>query len=654
MPYPLEQLLNQPDYKRTYLLLSYHFSDIIPYVGTGLSFYYKSWGEPFRIILHDLRNDNQFEANCFYIPLNRDQRSRAGNAMAFITRRHRLNARICLAECLQIAINKMNETRPQNQINDIYDANGQRDNDIIWENLDTLYRKKQYIELGELINIISMTIRGISFNKLFFNVLTASFVAKAEEIASAEERIMSMKNLYNQNPLPEAVWYIPYLGNESRIVFTTNTDGSLNRVYRHAFGNAPVTYHSRSAVEEIMRTVEEHRVAYHIHGYQFGKEIDTSNTFIMTWSDYQKAYTQNEGSPLRMILDYARSGHFLFIGASLEKDATVEQMKRIIQELRITNKHVAFFRKEERVNAQRALNNKRIDLTNNMATQILLFPDYHQYSSVLCQLIRENTQEEWGVYAEIARCQETMGGAFSMEVSSFLESNESFSTFNREINEDELNTLLYPELKKCIVENEERSFRWSVCRVAQEGFAFPIKESNNTCLLETYSAPLGNTIYIIGGSNLTEKARNSLADSIKNWTLAHEKGYWTPNNALVKVRVFLVNAVGDMTPNTIVKQLFDIISEDDILTRIISLKELISKMKQYREYSTVVSIFDGLKELNDKSVFHLIGVLVCWIAGSKLFSNMEEQVNELQSLISERAKIEYDDSKKLIRVSSKG
>ena len=653
MPYPLEQLLNQPDYKRTYLLLSYHFRDIIPYVGTGLSFYYKSWGEPFKKILNDLRNDDRFNVNCFYEPLNRDQRSRAKNAVTFITKGHRLAKGICLAECLQMAVEAMNEPR-RKKIKSIYYADGQRDSRIIWRNLDTLYQKKLYIELGEMINIISMTIRGISFDRLFSDVLIARSTTKADEIASAEAKIKSMKDLYYKDPLPEAVWYIPYLGSESNIVFTTNTDGSLNRVYRHAIGNAPVAYHSKSAVEEIKRTAEEHRVAYHIHGYQFENEIDTSNTFIMTWSDYQKAYTQNEGSPLRMILDYARNGHFLFIGASLESDATVEQMRKITQELMLANKHVAFFRKEKSVKAQCNLNNKRIDLTNNMATQILLFPDYRQYSSVLCQLIRENTQKEWGVYTEIVRCQETMDGAFSKKVSSFLESNTSFSTFDREINENELNTLLYPELQKCIVENEERSFRWSVCRVAQDGFVFPIKEGNNTCLLETYSAPLGNTIYIIGGSNLTEKARNSLADTIKKWTRVHEKGYWTPNNALVKVRVFLVNAVGDMTPNTIVKQLFDIISEDDILTRIISLKELISKMKQYREYSTVVSIFDGLKELNDKSVFHLIGVLVCWIAGSKLFSNMEEQVNELQGLISERAKIEYDDSKKLIRVSSKG
>lgn len=627
---PIGVLLNTYEKRAAYQSMLDNFDELIPYVGAGLSYYSKSWGAPFDAILKALRQKGASKDNYFFENFTKRQKERAIDVLKELAVENESEVN-CIRDCLKIAFEIVSiESTEDISFFIIPDTNSKADNDVIWNSMQLLYDNDCFLELGEMLDIISYIDTGKRFNRLFLQEIKKMSNSAQQKIKEEIEQIKSLKYLGNLNSLPPAIWYLPYLGNSSKYVFTTNTDCSLKDIYRE-MGRDTITFTGRSNEHDISENEGNHHIIFHIHGYQYGKNYDTSDTFVMTWLDYKKVYVLGEGSQKRMLIKKFKEGHFLFVGASLKKDTTVSLMKEQANLDDIIDRHIALMSGKEFSEED----DNELDVS--MATQIVRTPHWSMYPVVLCNLIREKRIREWLVYKDIidgktisnADKEDELVG----ELSSFLCNDANYLVFHRKLKNDEIIDKLYPILKELLVENNTRIYDWSVCRVNTQQFGFPIKDSEHPSL-DSYSAPLGNTIYILGGSRCTNDQIDELEKKIHLWTEQHGSTYW---NTQVKVRVIKVDCVEGLSPIEIINQLKDLLKlseEKEIAEKL--LMDLIQKINGYETYTEMLpfrSMNDAICYLEKYGVICTILFILFGMDRVELFQEYKSQIKNLQEVI---------------------
>lgn len=616
---PLEQLLNNTENRDAYERMLLSFDNFVPYVGTGLSFYCTSWGAPFEKIYQKIKDSRFVGRNCFYQPLDIHQQENARKVIEDIIGPITDPPSILLGY-IQQAVARINKEVKEEKDRIVIvapDKGDEKESEKIWNQLWELYNKKRFLELGELLNIISFTYTEKTFD-LWFQETIEWYEKNGEEKVSEERKhILALININNTEQLPPSRWFLPYLGQQRKMAITTNTDNSLGTVYSgHAIYPVPIS--GKSTPEQSSAVSDEHMMLFHIHGYQPRGGVDCSKSFIMTWSDYRKAYHIRQGFSRDVLEQVFTEDNILFIGASLDKDVTVDIMRESAQKRALNGKHVAFLSDSRKGQA--------LEIERTMATRVFLSPDKPSYSTILCQLIRE-THAEWNIFQNIlancSKCDE----AYTKSIAEFLNSEKPFDQFNEDIEEGDLETKLYPALRPHIQEKRIRNFKWSICRVADDNFAFPIKNANEdekVYYLDTYSAPLGSTIYIIGGIKNSQDKINELIMKIKSWTDSHNNGYWE-SDSMVKVRIFTVSAMGKLPPEVVIQRLDAIISmaPEECQTAI---TELLSEMRSIKAYARILDACDFSLDTDE-----LIVKILNFLSILSLFSRVRQDIKKLES-----------------------
>ena len=625
---PIEILLEKSEQREAYDNLSKNFNDIVPYVGTGLSFYCQGWGFPFERIISTLKSSTFVSSTCFFDKLTTEQRERAEKALVSLTKETKKKNITCLKNCLSLAVSYINKHSSDQITFDFPRSGGEINNMKIWDAIDNLYECEHYLELGELLNLISYTLSGEQFNLRFYRVINALEVNAKNEYSKNRRDAENLAVLGNMGPLPPAVWYLPYFGHNSNFVITTNTDNSLRWVYNE-LGTKVLSFSGKSKPGDIP---QDNCVIFHIHGYQPKQYLNTSNTFIMTWRDYKDAYEDEDGCHKEILIERFKNGHFLFIGASLDKDTTVELMKKQAGHDSSIDRHVAFLSDGDNIAE------KIIELNSTMATQAIVTPHWTNYPSVLCHIVREKLQKEWNVedlFSDIKLLDDAYKkDSLVCELSSFL-SKPDYKDLYKELSEEDVKDKLLPLIKKEIYDSRTRTFKWDVCRVDNDDFCFPISSINkdDSLKLFSYSAPLGSTIYILGGSESTQKKRDELADKILRWADLHEKDYW--DKTTVKIRVILVKNTGTLTPESIIDELLDVIccADSDEAER--KLEELIGEMYKYATYKDAfnMSLEKALERLKTIGLSQMVVSMFIEMQTKDIFKECHSQMAKFKNAI---------------------
>ena len=184
---PIGSLLADTENKEAYYHLSQHFDDTIPYIGTGLSLFYLSWGAPFKSILDGIKaypmgfdaNGNAIlsaEKDCFFDPLSEEDIARIrekviSKEVLSLDEKAPFTIGTCIRDYLRYAVDSMNRNLEDAEKMTIrFPKKGKGEGSkAIWKIFDNLYVKGRFLELGELLNITSLAICGESFNERFFS-----------------------------------------------------------------------------------------------------------------------------------------------------------------------------------------------------------------------------------------------------------------------------------------------------------------------------------------------------------------------------------------------------------------------------------------------------------------------------------------------------
>lgn len=164
---------------------------------------------------------------------------------------------------------------------------------------------------------------------------------KFEDAASMLERMLGKANFYavineifSESKIDDielkkqAIFLVPQLFNS--FILTTNFD----RVIEHAFklNNQELNFVGHPGHSDILSGAigtENPRLLYKFHG-DIGQGLDNSSNIILTAEQYREFYKKN--SPLlRDLKKCFRSRSILFLGASLEKDRTMDILESAVE-----------------------------------------------------------------------------------------------------------------------------------------------------------------------------------------------------------------------------------------------------------------------------------------------------------------------------------
>lgn len=630
---PIEKILNNAENREAYNQLSNNFHDLVPYIGTGLSYYFKSWKKPFEIIYNNIKNSRATK-NCFLKELDHQEQERAKKALCSFGE---LEEKATLFEYIKQLIGFINtQCDKEEQITADWSCCNEKK---IWEGIKTILENDHYLAFAEILNLISFTIMDTTFNRKFLTLIESKSGGAHKKLEQDSNNTKNLSAIGNKAPLPQAVWFVPYVGGKNLFAITTNTDDTLQYVYKACIDTVPFQFSGKSYTTDVNSNTGRGMIVFHIHGVQPQSGIDSSESFIMTWSDYRKAYHAPENTLSRLLLSkYFCDHHLLFLGASLLKDDTVQLMKHQAQERHAINRHVAFFGDKTTIDK----NNRNANtLDENMATLSLITDDFNNYSPILCQLIREERTSSWGVIKKIVENNNRCSKLRQNKISAFLNGKQLFDIYKEELQETDLDTEIYPAIKDHVYDEKgnQRTFKWAVCRIDQDSFCFPVKCDNtqNKVFLDTYSAPLGNTIYIIGGSGCTDMQTDELITKIQSWCENHAREYWQ-HNTKVKVRIFLVNNYGALPPESIEARIKEALNQPDDKDTISMLQSLIMEMKEYAVYHILLSEKDLLcVSMRDCTLEEIIRIIMNIISGNMFRIFLDEQrIREIEDRIREK------------------
>lgn len=645
--YPLEAILSNSENKAAYNILSSNFESIVPYIGTGLSFYCKSWGAPFEGALKALEESALIADVDFQNRLSDAQKDRWRELAAKSFPYENTTSCTSLKDILNLIIDVINCKREKGE--KLKSFRGTLNREKVFRRFNELLKDKYFLELGELLNATSLVLTGETFNKKFDDSLNAYREDAKLVIECDHQKIEGLTNEENISQLPQSIWFLPYIGGTHKFIITTNCDDSIEQTFYSLLTDDPNFYSGLNSVTEIKLDANHHNIIYHIHGIQKDLNTDATTSYIMTWSDYRRAYNDGEGSPIRILEHYFTERHYLFIGASLDQDITLEKMKDTTSRESATNRHVALM--ATKPEDETVFRERRIALHRQMATQTIAVPDYNAYSVILCQLIRER-RKEWHVYSEIGEagskvcpsattCAELNtceNLAICKAVNEVMENTEVFSVGSLSISEQELTSKLYPALYKYVYEDYKkraRTFTWSVCRVDTDSFAFPMEQKSaerdrEFFHLDTYSAPLGNTIYIIGGNRCTDEKVKELTKKIEKWTKLHTReSYWTQD---VRVRVFQISCTGELNPEELLDEIRCIIDstdcEEEKKEKIFELLKRLCGYKMYKSLFNIDNLINNFFELDSSLI---LDALLINMLTSNIFRHLRKTVEELRN-----------------------
>ncbi|MFR3468818.1 MAG: SIR2 family protein [Oscillospiraceae bacterium] len=458
---------------KSFLVLLRNFSEIGCYVGTGLSLFCKSWGDPFREMVKRMDENEYF--------------------------RNLSNSVLAKADKYGVPINKKN-------IRGL--LNGYIDN-------------QKYLEVGELLDAI-LREKSWSFDEEFTNIMR-NMNGKAKKRANK-----CMEDMDAEMLPKEAVYYVPYIGSEMKgFYITTNCDISIEYVFR----DLKISYHQYSGSDLSEKDIlqasenrENEKQIFYIHGrIQCGGDGGGAKNLVLTKSAYDRAYLSKESFNIKLITDSVYKKTLLFLGASLDADPVVQYLNPSIRSNTERRVHVAFFREDKSNNVKRQYIRDKTNRLLRMGIRTIWVPDFSCYATILCQLIREANSDFWRFNSIFntpwGRREQTNRSDEDEKMKKMMESD---CKYERAEYEDKIFVLSI--LRDYVFEDGsiERKPGWSICYVNRVDFNFPIniinaRNEKRSFRPEDYNAPLGNTIYLIDnelGSDFCEK----LEITIRSWT----------------------------------------------------------------------------------------------------------------------------------------
>lgn len=473
----------------SFLHLVKNFYNIACYIGTGLSLYYRSWGEPFVWILDRMKSDGYLER------LDTDAIKVSG-------------------EC-GIPINGAEEEEVYRQLRDYVN-------------------NCKYLEVGEVLeNILKK--HGTTFNKYFCKAIQEQNNRAA---ALAGKDIEQIRN----GGLPEdSIYYVPYIGRKVQGTYiTTNCDNSIEM----AFSDLQISYHQYSGADLCHRDIKHaednennEKQIFYIHG-RVHPQRDDSKSLVMANKSYDKKYSIKDRRTFNIALLEKISFRktFLFLGASLDGDPAVQFIKPRIATSECH--HVAFFKMPTIPEEQRRMHiADRKQFLERLSIGTIFLPDFSCYSTVLCQLIREAKSRFWN-FQSIFSAYLLSDMQESDEINNIMESSEEFR-YKYMINHDA--RFILAALKKYVygAESFTRKPGWSICYVESDDFNFPISkhENSETFIIENYNAPLGDTVYLIS-NELGENIISDIIESIREWKISNNRKENGFENIKIRIIIF--------------------------------------------------------------------------------------------------------------------
>ena len=393
--------------------------------------------------------------------------------------------------------------------------------------LEKLYKKKQYMELGdELDKVIKSVSRTTDFNKEFIRVL--------KEMGNDSFNFDEKK----------VAFLIPFLSYKH---ITTNCDDSIQRAYKIVKDFTPGLLCNSS--EDLTREkfiTEDTPTVIHIHG-----SWDDYESLIMTHKKYCKEYKTegeiNYNAPIvKFLKKSAAKKHLIFLGSSLSKDdLAILVMKnelkineRIYGQVTASKSHIAFLKKTD--------HQEQLMLSNNLeeyGVQVFFTKEYEDQSTVLREAIREVKNPYWNKQNIFYKCCNNCDDKCStcskpIEIINEIMKSKAIYRIAEIDYKQQIN--LGPTLKKYLYDDvDRRTYKWRLCIINDiKPFDFDYNSPNPNP--KRYNLPLGNTIFIIGGNKMTNDDVEECIKKIKKWVYSDDRK--RKFNGNIRIRIIKIKS----------------------------------------------------------------------------------------------------------------
>ncbi len=462
------------------------------YVGAGLSLYSKRWGEPFEKIVDDLI-----------------EHARDSYPSSDVTK---LRDNLQKLYLLRYSLDQIREFGNENGLREAETKLCGDYADVPEEELKEAKKFTTYPELGnklgELIDKCQLNICGTpgcdTINDWFCRVFKKIEKAKGEE-DNKETHLSGRPYSF------PAIYFLPYLGKTVRYI-TTNCDESFETVGKklNPFDEKIKSNWAREVRRgELANWVEESDVnrVFYIHGC-----IADPTSLVMTQKAYKKAYSNGRIEQLLRINGEV-GVTLLFLGAGMNGDKTVDALnnKKGVLNQETKNLRIPVFPSEA------AKNNCRL----KEISPIVLCNDYNDISILLHQLIRE-THKDNDIYSwkqDLNKREKEIDAGLKRAIDELLEGDDSFK--EGEFEDGQRDDILRYLYRHFLCENgKNQSPDWTLCRIYDRSFQFK-KEVKGPL----HSYPLGNTIYMLGGSQsdsshkrrMNENDAENIVGELRRW-----------------------------------------------------------------------------------------------------------------------------------------
>lgn len=594
---------------------------IYVYVGTGLSFYFQSWGEPFYQITNDIikREETKLMFPYLFQKINNAIKEKEGISdneikSEILKLKCKTIYEAVAKKCTQCIISYNNKNKKeyiikQKEANRYINTLARKisnHNDLLYllENetekcLRALYKNNEFLCLGEILNdFMVINGEGVIPNGEPFNNMFATKV---------NEKKNHLDFPFDQN---KSVFLIPYLSEE---FITTNVDDSISVAHKICDKRGPHIYFNN----EDLNSKNQPGVV-HIHG-----EMSQVSTFIMTARDYDENYIKNGkidlDKPLVQFLrKISENSHLVFLGASLsEHDLAIQTMEETLSKNidppgmgGEVYHHIAFIKDEDdpdKVN---------YDKVRLLAKGILpvFTKEFADQATFLREALREAHSNYWkqnyfdNQLSSIEGCKGYCKSKLSCDkcpdkincdksifcdkceklefVIGKMESTEPFEDIP--ISKTQIKKLLCTIKPFLYDDNNVRTSHWRICQVNDDKFCF--HEDENPA---RYNLPLGNTIYFII-EDWEQDSINTKVAEIKKYCKNQENFH---RQAEIKVRVIYIedNSFCDITEEQISKRL-----RDNELRRFDNhLKNIANKLNENLTLEQIMILVGELSYLED-------------------------------------------------------
>ena len=495
-----EEIMTRSNYEAFRILVdAAKNKTLVCYVGAGLSLYSKRWGEPFEIIVEKLIADAEE-------PRSRQQKLRKKLQKLHliqyaleINKTNSIEEKKSAKEALLKRYPKISEKTIRDFENKTYPLIGDEIEDII---------------IACQLHIIGgtpptgPTDRFCDWMRWAFETIRKN---KENNPENTEVNLPQKVNQYSPYMFASS-YYLPYFQDGMRFI-TTNCDTSFADIGRklNKFDSKIDDNWATSYYKNMLNTWKEDSLSkrvFYIHG-----SVVSPETLVMSQREYTKAYDESAIAEILQI-DAAYRKTILFLGSSLKEDRTVD----VINKLMIAagesggERFIPVFSSVSKMNACLLARRKP-----------MLVYDFGDISIILHQLIREADFERNGLYSwnqDLNVGKRIIDKSLEKKIEDLLDGNDAYKEedFHEYQREDIISYLYNNHLSN----NGKNGIPdWTLCQIYDSAFSLKLNGP-----LHNY--PLGNTIYIIGG---TEKHPNGYPkmDRERCKEITDEIKYWIKN-----------------------------------------------------------------------------------------------------------------------------